>query len=161
MAKPKELFFGTLKAGHVRIVENAKENKNLLIVCTLILFIAAGQGLRIVQRQEQQKALTACKSNLKNLGTAMEMYSTDFQGRYPEDMNKLVPEYLEEIPNCPAANRATYRLETGVDATHNDAGFKDYYYLYCGGENHTAVSVPSDLPAYNPFVDSFHNHRHG
>ena len=30
-----------------------------------------------------QGQLTACKSNLKNIATALEMYSTDNSGQYP------------------------------------------------------------------------------
>jgi hypothetical protein len=35
--------------------------------------------------------LTACKSNLKNLGTAMEMYSTDWSGHYPRPISRTSP----------------------------------------------------------------------
>ena len=35
--------------------------------------------------------LTACKSNLKNFGTALEMYATDHSGRMPPSAALLTP----------------------------------------------------------------------
>lgn len=51
---------------------------------------------------ERRDALTACKSYLKNYGTALEMYSTDHEGCYPDELAQLTPEYLRELPLCPA-----------------------------------------------------------
>ncbi|MCE1245369.1 MAG: hypothetical protein LWY06_01860 [Firmicutes bacterium] len=42
--------------------------------------------------------LTATVSNMKNIGTALEMYSTDYNGKYPEKLAKLAPNYLKTIP---------------------------------------------------------------
>ncbi|CAN0391541.1 unnamed protein product, partial [Phaeothamnion confervicola] len=53
--------------------------------------------------------LTGCKSNLKNLATSLEMYSTDNAGHYPRSsLNLLTPNYLKVIPQCPTAQRDTY-----------------------------------------------------
>lgn len=52
--------------------------------------------------------LTQCKSNLKNIGTAMEMYSTDCGGRFPHDASCLTPNYLKRIPTCPTVGSDTY-----------------------------------------------------
>jgi hypothetical protein len=82
--------------------------------------------------------LTACKSNLKNLGTAMEMYSTDHSGRYPKTLAQLTPDYLKVIPTCPAggvyfmkssANPDSYRIECRTDAhkAQGIAGNKPFY----------------------------------
>ncbi|MCA9775796.1 MAG: DUF3352 domain-containing protein, partial [Candidatus Eremiobacteraeota bacterium] len=94
-----------------------------------------------------QGQLTACKSNLKNIGTAMEMYSTDYSGRYPDTMDLLTPNYLKTIPDCPAAGKNTYSatLKTGPNAPGNDQHFQDYYYFFCEGHNHneTAANYPT------------------
>lgn len=42
----------------------------------------------------------ACNSNLKNIGTALEQYSADNGGFYPEDLSALTPKYLNSIPRC-------------------------------------------------------------
>ena len=45
---------------------------------------------------------TVCQSTLKNLGTAVEMYQTDWDGQLPRDIWVLTPNYLKTIPSCPA-----------------------------------------------------------
>lgn len=78
----------------------------------------------------------------------MEMYSTDYSGRYPSSLNLLTPNYLKTIPECPAAESVTYQLQTGPKAPFNEMQFEDYYHLQCSGEHHASVSVPTDYPMY-------------
>lgn len=81
--------------------------------------------------------LTTCKSNEKNLGTALEMYSVDHQGKYPARMSELVPNYLRELPKCDGKDSysTTYRplkngFEFGCTSDHKaegcPAGFPKY-----------------------------------
>lgn len=57
-----------------------------------------------------QGRLTACKSNLKNISTACEMYASDNEGRYPVSLSVLTQgSYLKTIPTCPAAGADTYQ----------------------------------------------------
>ena len=79
----------------------------------------------------------------------MEMYSTDWSGHYPDRLPKLVPNYLDALPTCPAGAAMTYEMEYGPEAPHNEAGFHDYYYLYCGGKYHSQAGVPENIPAYD------------
>ncbi len=97
--------------------------------------------------------LTACKSNLKNMGTAMEMYSTDWNGLYPvQNKAQLTPNYLKTIPECPAAGTDTYVFEMGPKATYNTQSYQEYYFVRCQGDNHGYVSVPANYPQYNGIV---------
>ncbi len=59
-------------------------------------------------RPRNSGQLTACKSNLKNFGTALEMYAYDHAGRYPSSATQLTPNYLKTLPKCPTAGRDTY-----------------------------------------------------
>jgi competence protein ComGC len=88
---------------------------------------------------------TSCKSNEKNIATALEMYACDNQGLYPESMGKLVPNYLKLIPNCPAVQHETYSVSYVV-ATEPDA-----YTFCCQGENHPMLRRGQNLPSYNSF----------
>jgi hypothetical protein len=97
-------------------------------------------------RARGQGQTTACKSNLKNIGTGLEMYSTDWSGDYPTDMGMLTPNYLKTIPDCPAAGRNTYSESYSLKPT--DGGWEAYYF-YCSGENHIDVGLPANFPAYN------------
>ncbi len=104
-------------------------------------------------RARSRGQLTACKSNLKNIGTAMEMYSTDWGGKYPTNGKvSLTPNYLKTVPDCPAAGTDTYTMEIGLKATYNTMSFEDYYFVYCSGHNHKSVSLPQNYPQYSGIV---------
>lgn len=123
----------------------------LMIVIAIIAILAAILVPNFI-RARAQGQLTACKSNLKNIGTAMEMYSTDWAGKYPPGgLTALEPNYLKTIPECPAAGSNTYVMQLGSTAPGN-TGYQDYYYVECAGANHTAVDVTGNYPAYNGIV---------
>jgi hypothetical protein len=96
-----------------------------------------------------QGQTTACKSNLKNIGTALEMYSTDWSGKYPTSLDTLTPNYLRTIPECPAAGSVTYKAHFGPKAKGNTEGYADYYYVECAGSSHEDVGIPADYPAFS------------
>jgi hypothetical protein len=96
-----------------------------------------------------QGQTTACKSNLKNIGTALEMYSTDWSGKYPTSLDTLTPNYLRTIPECPAAGSMTYKAHFGPKAKGNTEGYADYYYVECAGSSHEDVGIPADYPAFS------------
>ena len=121
----------------------------LMIVIAIIAILAAILVPNFI-RARAQGQLTACKSNLKNIGTAMEMYSTDWSGKYPSDtggLSALSPNYLKTLPECPAAGTMTYGAQ--FSGPLNTGGFQDYYYVSCDSGNHTAVSVSGNYPAYD------------
>ena len=92
-------------------------------------------------------ALTACKSNLKNTATALEMYSTDNAGRYAPNLALLTPNYLKVMPQCPAAKQDTY------SSAYAFATVPDAYTLICKGNNHPLEGA-SDYPQYTSFAGS-------
>ena len=114
---------------------------SFVVLCAILApnFIRARAGGRI----------TACKSNLKNIGTACEMYSTDYAGKYPARMELLLPNYLKTLPECPATGTMTYKMETGPNAAYNTASFEDYYFISCHGDNHSAIGLPPNYPQYD------------
>jgi len=89
------------------------------------------------------RQLTACKSNLKNLATALEMYSTDNSGRYPQSLGLLTPSYIRIIPTCPAAGVSTYAYYFGINP--------DAYTMCCSGRWHRSVISNPDFPQYDSF----------
>ena len=96
--------------------------------------------------------MTACKSNLKNIGTALEMYATDYEGKYPKNLDQLKPNYLKTIPQCYAAGEVTYKAEFGPKAPGNSKQFEDYFLLRCDGENHSDVNVAGGYPRFDSEV---------
>lgn len=75
-----------------------------LVVRSLMLPVLA-YGLVVVGLSARgippiiSQSCTHCKSNLKNLATALEMYCQDQKG-FPRDLNKLQPDYLTALPQC-------------------------------------------------------------
>lgn len=41
-----------------------------------------------------------CQSNLKNIGTALEMWAVDHEGERPASLSQLTPTYLPSLPDC-------------------------------------------------------------
>jgi serine/threonine protein kinase len=70
-----------------------------LIVSTVIIIIMMVVVPRLYMARLDGR-YTHCMSNLKNMGTALEMYSTDHGGLYPSSLTLLVPRYIDELPTC-------------------------------------------------------------
>ncbi|GEM_PF-360314 len=85
--------------------------------------------------------LTGCKSNLKNIGTALEMYSTDHSGRYPLSLAALTPNYLKSIPTCTSSGLRNYAYTSG--------SVPDIYTVWCQGKNHASQNTPENYPEYD------------
>lgn len=102
----------------------------------------------VFSRPRSSSDLAACRSNLKNVATALEMYSTDNAGQYPEKLESLLPgKYLNALPTCPAAGRMTFTDYQGIRSPDN-------FSLSCVGENHSRQyhkSAPN-YPRYNGSV---------
>ena len=98
-------------------------------------------------RGRPRGGVVPCKSNLKNLGTALEMYSTDFQGHYPPTLAQLTPSYIKTIPTCPSAGVETYSATYEVQL--GDKKVPDHFTIFCKGHNHERANVPADYPQYN------------
>lgn len=124
---------------------------DVVVIGSIALLLGAILGPNII-RARAGGALTACKSNLKNIGTALEMYSTDWSGKYPDSMDKIVPNYLKTIPECRAAGRVTYRVQFGPLVPSNPKAHEDYYLVECVGENHKRVSITGNYPAYDGVI---------
>lgn len=97
-----------------------------------------------------QGPLTACKSNCKNIATALEMYSSDNHGHYPATLENLTRgHYLKVIPTCPATRRATYVYHRSSEA--------DIFRFACAGNNHARAytgftTSSNNFPRYNPEI---------
>lgn len=114
----------------------------------LVCLILAAIILPNFVRARPGGSATSCKSNLKNLGTGLEMYSTDWEGTYPKNLAILTPEYLKTLPTCPSAGSVTYGYTTGHTG-YNTTGYIDYYLIWCDGANHTSIGLERNFPRYD------------
>lgn len=92
------------------------------------------------------RQFTQCQSNLKNIGTALEMYAHDNQGHYPPDLSHLTPKYLDSIPICTAVKKDTYSNSYQVSSDMKT------FTVYCKGHHHSVVGLEKNYPQY----DSIH-----
>ncbi|MGV8118667.1 MAG: type II secretion system protein [Candidatus Xenobiia bacterium LiM19] len=83
---------------------------------------------------------TACKSNLKNIGTALEMYSSDNSGLYPSSLSSLTPMYLKVLPTCSSSGTMNYAYMRDTDSK--------IYTTWCNGSYHTPMA-PANFPEYD------------
>jgi hypothetical protein len=91
-----------------------------------------------------QRQLTSCKSSLKNIGTALDMYAFDNAKLYPSRLEEVVPQHLKSLPTCAAAGKNNYVYLRSEDC--------QAYTVYCRGAFHSKVSTRENCPQY----DSFH-----
>jgi hypothetical protein len=100
-------------------------------------------------RAKAQGQMTACCSNLRNIGTALEMWSSDNKGHYPDRLEQVAPSYLRTIPTCPSAGIDTY--SASYSSTKADPGqrTKDFFSVCCKGEHHREAGAAADFPRYN------------
>jgi hypothetical protein len=111
----------------------------LLAVCVAAVLVP----MLFFARNRGGGQVGACASNLKNIATALEMYSTDNKGAYPTALAALTPNYLKFSPNCPSANQDTY------SATYEVRTAPDNFTLACQGHHHQGSKYPADYPQYS------------
>ncbi|MCE1247253.1 MAG: hypothetical protein LWY06_11465, partial [Firmicutes bacterium] len=99
-----------------------------------VLFISfavvAVLGYQFYMYDQANRHYEICKENLKRIGTAIELYSTDNSGHYPSFLSLVAPGYISELPTCPAANKDTYR------ESYSSAWSPDTFTIYCSGQHH-------------------------
>jgi len=115
----------------------------IMIVIAIIAILAAILVPNFIRARAQGQA-TACKSNLKNIGTALEMYSTDNSGRFPTNPSTLTPNYLKSIPTCPSVGTVSY-----TTAGFTSVSVPDAYTVVCSGaSNHSGAGYGANYPQY-------------
>jgi len=107
------------------------------LICAILSGIIVSNFLRA---RFQHGSLIACKSNLKNISTALEMYSSDHKGLYPKSLAEITPDYLRTLPTCPDGGRMSYRYVS--------TSSPDIYTVWCEGVYHADKS-PINMPQYD------------
>jgi|GEM_PF-3491608 len=102
-------------------------------------------GLSGSQNDREVGLLMMCMSNLKNIGTGLEMFSCDNGGRYPASLGKITPAYLKTIPRY-RSSKGEFGYEQGYKLA---AGGKSYV-LACTGGAFTSINIPAGYPRYTP-----------
>lgn len=105
----------------------------LMIVIAIVAILAAILVPNLI-RARSRGQLTACTSNLRNIGTAVEMYNVDASGRYPPSLDVLTPSYLKTVPSCPTAGVDTY------SGSYTFTVLPDAFEVFCQGSFHSGFT---------------------
>lgn len=137
--KPK-ICNGRGPTGHVHRYRSRGFTLVELIVVLCIVGVLMAIFLPNLARSRATGAYTACKANLKNIGTAFEMYAGDNRGLYPNAARLVVPAYIAVFPTCPSVGAPNYNVLT--------ASGPDLFTVTCLGSQHTLAGVGANLPQY-------------
>jgi Tfp pilus assembly protein PilE len=117
------------------------------MIAVAIIALLAALIVPSFRKVRMKAQLTSCASNCKNLGTILETYSVDYDGKYPDlgglaGLQQLIDHgNLGRLPNCPAAGQCTF---TDYQSTANPNG----YSFTCVGLFHTELTGAAGFPQY-------------
>jgi len=117
----------------------------LLELLTVVFIISTLATIMIptVKRAMYKAQLTGCMTNVRNMATALQIYSVDYDSHYPSQLNMLLPKYLKSVPACPSADIDTYT--TGYTISADNQNFT----LACKGNYHIVLGLGVDEPYYD------------
>jgi prepilin-type N-terminal cleavage/methylation domain-containing protein len=125
----------------------------LMIVISIISILASILVPNFMKARAQSQ-FVACLSNCKNMGTALEMYSTDNEGHYPIEagapgLERIAPGYISSVPTCQSAGFDTY--SESYEAFMNP----DAYTFFCTGANHVELETLPDGQDWPQYTSKF------
>ena len=116
----------------------------LMIVIAIISILVATASVNVV-RSRARGQYTGCITNLKHLGTALQMYANDSAQRFPTTLTGLTPNFMKVIPTCPST-AGSFPYDSGYASASNP----DAYTLVCSSAsgNHAGLGFGANFPQY-------------
>jgi len=79
-----------------------------VVIIIVVVAVLSAVLIPAYRSHNARDHVASCKTNLKNIGTSLEMHASNNSGRYPVSLSMLVGNELRAIPTCPAAGTDTY-----------------------------------------------------
>lgn len=93
----------------------------------------------------QQQALEQVHRDFVLLWGALDMYAEDHRGQAPDNLEALVPRYLQELPKDPFATKATAAEKNLGNYTPSQGGWG---YRYRPGQGDSYIVASVGLPEF-------------
>lgn len=116
----------------------------IVVLAVLVCIVLAIYVPNLTRSRIDSPPPTACRSNLRNIATALEEYANENHGHFPPSLQSLVPRYLKAIPSCPSVGSVTYTQ--GYEATTEDF---NRFTVICIGNNHERSGYSPNYPQYS------------
>lgn len=108
-----------------------------VVIFTVFFFIIPG-----IEKSKKESNLNLCYNNVKRLSVQLDVYKKQ-QGKYPQSLDKLVPDYFKGLPACPQTGKDTY--SEGYMVSDDRSTFT----LFCRGTQHSDLGIPPNFPFYS------------
>lgn len=120
---------------------------------SLLIVVLLAPLISWTLQTHRQRQLDLCRSNVRGLSRALEMYASDFGGHYPPKLDILVKSgHIQAIPTCPTAGLDNY------SSTYHASAKPDGFSFGCAGRHH---GEPSRAKTYPAWWDRLHSSPEG
>ena len=114
----------------------------MMVVMALIALLAAIL-IPNFNRARAKSQLEACRTNLKSIAQALEIYASENSAHYPPNILVLTPNFLKAFPECPAVSAPTYI------GSYSSAREPDIFTIYCQSAAHTPYNISPNYPQWH------------